>query len=170
MEAPHPDADDGPGLYADPITLWGLVVGVHTTVNGRLDAELQERLGIPLTWFEVLLRLARTEDQRMTMTRLAESVSFSSGGFSRVADRLVAAGLLERLPCPGNRRATLAHLTEDGRRTLDAALAAHADGVQRLVLAHLDDAQAAALRDALHTLWRVHRPDGARPGPVTGGR
>jgi DNA-binding MarR family transcriptional regulator len=162
VDAPRSDAT---GLHADPITLWGLVVGVHTTINGRLDTELQDRLVNPLTWFEVLLRLARAEDERMTMTRLAESVSFSSGGFSRVADRLVAAGLLERLPCPGNRRATLAHLTDHGRRTLDSALAVHADGIQRLVLAHLDEAQAAALRDALAVLWRAHRPERARPAP-----
>lgn len=142
----------------EPVALWGLVVGVHSAVNPRLDAELQEAVGIPLTWFEVLLRLVRAEDQRMTLTRLADAVSFTSGGFSRVADRIVAAGLVERLPCPSNRRATHVHLTDHGRRTLDAALEVHAAGIRRLVLDALDDRQAAALRDALHAVWRSFRP------------
>jgi DNA-binding MarR family transcriptional regulator len=82
-------------------------------------------LGVPDTWFEVLLRLGRTPGHRLRMTDLAESVSFSSGGFTRLADRMAKEGLIRREPDPSDRRAALAVLTDKGGEALDLALAVH---------------------------------------------
>jgi DNA-binding MarR family transcriptional regulator len=88
----------------------------------------------------------------MTMTRLAEAVSFSSGGFSRVADRLEAAGLVTRQPCAENRRSTWAVLTAEGRDVVGRAVEVHAEGLQRRVFDHLDARGAAQLAELLRTL------------------
>lgn len=59
------------------------------------------------------------------MTDLAEAVAFSSGGFTRLADRMAKEGLIRRDPDPDDRRAALAVLTEKGGEALDRALTAH---------------------------------------------
>ena len=59
-------------------------------------AEIDAAVGIPITWAEVLFRLRRTPGEALPSTRLAREVSFSSGGFTELMDRLVAAGLVER--------------------------------------------------------------------------
>ena len=53
-----------------------------------MDAELQESDDISLQTFEVLLRIARSECGRVTMSGLADSVSITTGGVTRLADRL----------------------------------------------------------------------------------
>ena len=139
-------------LDDERVTTWGLLMEMQSAVNAALARDLDEELSLPLAWFEVLLRLARTPGERMTMTRLAEAVSFSSGGFSRVADRLEAAGLVGREPCPDNRRSTWAVLTDQGRATLRSALDVHAAGLQRRVFDHLETAEAAKLARLLRTI------------------
>jgi hypothetical protein len=94
-----------------------VLVEGYSRVTARLQQDLQEECGLPPTWFEVLLRLARTPGGRLRMTELAGQVSFTSGGFTRLADRLEAAGYLQREPCPTDRRAAFAVITAEGDRS-----------------------------------------------------
>jgi DNA-binding MarR family transcriptional regulator len=110
----------------DPrITLAGLLFEVHDGLSSSL-----EKGAHPST--EVLLRLARTPDERLRMSDLAAQVTMSASGLSRAIDRLVAAGLIERDSCPTDRRVVYAHLTEQGRAEVAAFLPDH--------LARLEDA------------------------------
>ncbi len=139
-------------LHDDRITLWGLFLEVHDAVERRLARELHDELGIPGPWLEVLLRIGRTPGQAVPMTRLAEMVLFTSGGFTKLADRMVAAGLIRREPCPGDRRSHLAVLTPEGYRVLDRALAIHLPSLQRHLIDHLDPEQRAQLEAILRSL------------------
>lgn len=103
------------------MTLYGLFVEAFT----RLKPLVNSDLGVPDTWFEVLLRLGRTPGHRLRMTDLAEAVAFSSGGFTRLADRMAKEGLIRREPDPSDRRAALAVLTDKGAEALDLALTVH---------------------------------------------
>jgi DNA-binding MarR family transcriptional regulator len=86
------------------------------------------------------------------MTQLAEMVLFSSGGFTKLADRMEQAGLIRRAPCPGDRRATLVTLTDQGRCLLDRALAVHVPGIQRHLVDHLSPEQHGQLEQILRAL------------------
>ena len=108
-------------LNDEDVTLFGLFVEAHACIKPLVNHEI----GIPDTWFEVLLRLGRTPGHRMRMTDLADAVSFSSGGFTRLADRIEREGLIRREPDPRDRRAALAVLTEQGSEALNKALTAH---------------------------------------------
>ena len=50
------------------------------------------------------------------MSDLPGQVAFSTGGATKVADRLVRRGLAERVPCREDRRVTHLHLTAEGER------------------------------------------------------
>ena len=119
------------------MTVWGLLVEVHARGNRALEEDLAQRHGIPLTWFEVLLRLSRSPDRQQRVSELARQVSFSSGGFTRLADRMVEAGLVERRAHPTDRRGGLVVLTDAGSDLVTAAVATQARMLRDVVLAAL---------------------------------
>src|SRR5919202_5405839 len=110
-------------VHDDRITLWGLFLEVHAGIGRRLARELRAEIDLPDAWFEVLLRIGRTPGQAVRMTDLANQVLFSSGGFTKLADRMEQAGLIRREPCPEDRRAIFAVLTPQGQTGVHRALA-----------------------------------------------
>src|SRR5438270_13922620 len=139
-------------LLDDRITLWGLLLEVHAGIGRQLRRELRAEVDLPDSWFEVLLRVGRTPGQAVRMTDLANMVLFSSGGFTKLADRMEQAGLIRREPCPEDRRAVYAVLTEEGRQALDRALTVHLPSLQRYLYDPLDARQRAELERILRTL------------------
>ncbi len=67
----------------------------------------------------------------MTMSGLAQQVALSSGGITRLLDRIIAAGLVERVPCPTDRRVQYAALTDTGRARLEQAAAVQVRQLRR---------------------------------------
>src|SRR4051812_695094 len=150
-------------VYDDRITLWGLFLEVHAGIGRRLARELRADVDLPDAWLDVLLRIGRTPGQRVRMTDLARMVLFSSGGFTKLADRMEQAGLIGREPCSDDRRAVYAVLTPHGREMLDRALAVHLPGLQRYLCDPLDPRQ----RQELETILRTLRAAlGAPPEPL----
>jgi DNA-binding MarR family transcriptional regulator len=144
-------------IRTDPrITTFGLFVETAGLLSRLLGKEMESRFDIPITWFEVLLRLGRTPGQRMRMVELANQISFTDGGVSRLADRMERAGLIGRELDRTDRRGTLAVLTPAGADLLDRALAVHLDGVQAHLLDHLSDRDVAALERILRKVRSAH--------------
>ena len=139
-------------LHDDRVTLWGLFFEVYEGISRRLERDLRAEVDLPDGWLEVLLRIGRTPGQAVPMTQLAEMVMFSSGGFTKLADRMEQAGLLRREPSPTDRRSHLATLTPAGRAMLDRALAVHVPGIQRHVVDHLTAEQHQQLEAILRAL------------------
>ncbi|GAA4021271.1 MarR family transcriptional regulator [Allokutzneria multivorans] len=140
------DSDD------DVVTLWGLVIeGYLATHQGLMD-EIAERFGLAPAPFDILLRLVRSPERRMPMTRLAHEAALTSGGFTKVADRMVAADLIRREPCETDRRVIYAALTDHGTEMADKARAACAEILRRRVLAPLGPEAAAGLAETMRAL------------------
>ena len=114
------------------ITSWGRVVEAYSFLDRRLGASLEASCGVPMAWFEVLLRLARAEDDQLTMGALAEQVALTSGGVTRLLDRMVRAGYVERRQCPTDRRIVYAALTPAGRGKVEEAAAVHARDLEEV--------------------------------------
>ena len=128
---------------------WMSLMQVHSAVVDVLEEELQAKLSLPLSWHEVLVRLAEAPDGRLRMQELARSVLLSKSGVTRLVDRMETAGLVERGSCPSDRRVTYATITKRGRRTLDRALPIFVKGFDQSFGLHLSDADTRALRSAL---------------------
>jgi DNA-binding MarR family transcriptional regulator len=88
---------------------------------------------------------------RLTPTELARNRMMTSGGMTAAIDRLERRGLVARLPNPDDRRGSFVELTADGLRSVDAAMAVHAETEQRLVGA-LRAAERRELEQLLRTL------------------
>ncbi|WP_199431427.1 MarR family winged helix-turn-helix transcriptional regulator [Qaidamihabitans albus] len=138
------------------VTWWGLVIEGYLATQDRLMGEIAERFGLAPASFDILIRLVRSPGRRMPMTRLAREAALSSGGFTKVADRLVAAELIRRVPSPEDRRVTYACLTEHGRQVAEDARKACADILRRTVLEPLGPDASEALAEAMRTLRAVN--------------
>jgi DNA-binding MarR family transcriptional regulator len=109
---------------------------VHAKIVRKLDAELRQAHGLPLSSYEVLLHLSWAPGHRMRMGELAESVLLTLSGVTRLVGRLEREGLVRREPCPEDRRGAYAILTEAGVDRLGEAHPTHLSGVHRLFLEH----------------------------------
>ena len=114
------------------ITTFGRLVEVQGRLERRLGADLEAQCGLPHAWFEVLVRLARSENGQLTMGALAEQVTLTTGGITRLVDRMDAAGYVERLPCPTDRRVAFAAITRAGRKKLTEASEVHAANLREV--------------------------------------
>lgn len=141
------------------VTTFGRLLEAQGALERRLAGELEARCGLALAWFEVLVRLARSEDEQLTMSALAGQVSLTTSGITRLVDRMATAGLVERVPCPADRRVSYVRLTRAGRDRLDEALPVHAANL-REVFAGFSDAD----RRTLDALLDRLRPGARVPG------
>lgn len=120
------------------ITAWGLMAEAMNRVGPRLLREITpEGKDMAGPWLEVLLRLQRTPEHQLPMSRLAREVSLSTGGFTKLADRLEKEGYLERHNCSTDRRVVYATLTEKGLEFITAARAKHVERLCEHVLTPL---------------------------------
>lgn len=135
-------------LDEDQMEAWHGFLRTHAALVRELDIEMQEEHGLSLTQYEVLLLLARSDDGSVRMSDLADGALLSLSGLSRLVDRLVAMGLVERAQCPSDRRSSLACLTTAGRKRFREARPTHHEGVRRLFADRLPDDAIAALNAA----------------------
>jgi hypothetical protein len=76
-------------------------------------------------------------------------VALTTGGVTRLVDRMVEAGLVARENCPSDRRSIFVVLTPQGHAVLERAVAEHIAGIDRHLMAHLSDSDRAALEASL---------------------
>lgn len=160
MPAPAPASD----LLDDQrITVIGLLVEAGTAVVRVLDEELRRDVGMPLTTYETLIRLGRSPGRQLRQVELSRQLSLTTGGVTRLIDRLEAAGLVRRASCPEDRRASYAQLTEAGLAALRRATEVHLRSLQRHLVDPLGPDGLAELTAPLRRLRDAHLGDPAPP-------
>jgi DNA-binding MarR family transcriptional regulator len=110
---------------------WLNFCNAHTSLTRQLDAALQAGHGISLAEHTVLQQLL-LGGGHLRMSELADLVLLSPSGTSRLVDRLVAGGLIERQSCGADGRAVHAVVTDRGRGRLAEAAPTHAAALRRL--------------------------------------
>ena len=107
--------------------------------------DFERETGIPLAWYEVLIRAHKAEGERIRMSELASTILLSRGGATRLVDRMEEAGLITRETPPEDRRATYAVLTASGREQVEKSMQPHFDIVQRHFGSLLTEGEAHAM-------------------------
>ncbi|MPZ86553.1 MAG: MarR family transcriptional regulator [Nitriliruptorales bacterium] len=131
------------------LAAWRNLLESHAFLTRALAADLERETGLPLNWYDVLLQLDEADGHRLRMQELADRVLLSQSGLSRLVDRMVRAGLVQRAHCPSDRRGTFAALTPEGKDELRRAAPVHLRGIQKHFGRHLADADVRALCAAL---------------------
>jgi DNA-binding MarR family transcriptional regulator len=120
---------------ADPrLGTWRAFLHAHARLTRRLDDELRAGHGLSLAEYDALIQLAQAPGRRLRMSALADRVLLSRSGITRLVDRLVADGMVERTTCTTDARGAEATLTRAGLERLRAASTTHLDGVRRYFL------------------------------------
>jgi DNA-binding MarR family transcriptional regulator len=128
---------------------WRAYVIGSELLRKQLNRELQDRHGMTLADYEVLVRLSEPEGRRMRMAVLANEVASSKSRLSHQITRLENAGLVRRVDCGDDARGVFAELTDKGMDLLRATAPTHVSGVR----AHLIDLLSGAEQEALATTF-----------------
>jgi len=128
---------------------WGALTRTHAAITGRLQEALTSAEFPPLPWYEVLATLAEAPEERLKMGDLAEALVITRGGLTKLVDRLIKAGLLERTFCETDRRVSYATLMPAGRDLLDEMRPVVVAELEVAFSANLSLAQAKELRQTL---------------------
>lgn len=134
------------------VTLFGLLLETNARLSRSLGLALEESCDLPLAWFEVLLQLRKSPEGRLKMNQVADAIVHSTGGTTRLIDRLEEASLVERQHCPNDRRAIHVAITPLGNAKLDQALDVHLQYLDEHLAARLSDAERATLTNLLTKL------------------
>ena len=105
----------------------------------------------------MLLLVGRSPGGMRPIGELISATAFTSGGVTRLVDRMERAGLVERRPCPTDRRVQYVGLTDAGRDMLERATEVHLRGIQEHMIGVLDPREVAQLDAILAKLTTGHR-------------
>lgn len=137
---------NGQALRADDpaIAPWRTFLRAHARVTRRLDEELRREHGMSLAEYDALVNIATAPSRRIRMNQLAEHVLLSRSGVTRLVDRLVEDGSVERDSCLNDARGAEAVLTRTGLDRLRRASTTHLEGIRRWFVEPIaaDDRQA----------------------------
>jgi len=120
------------------LAVWERFLRSHSMIIRQLERDLVEKENLSLAEYDVLAHL-RHPPHRMRMTELAAAVLVTTGGITKLLDRMTAAGLVARERHPRDRRVVYAVLTDAGWQTLRRASATHLAGVQQHFASELCD-------------------------------
>lgn len=141
----------------DPrIATWRDFLIAHARLERLLDEDLRAEHDLSLAEYDALLQLAEAPGRRLRMHQLADRVLLSRSGVTRLIDRLVADGSVERNSCLTDARGAEAVLTAAGMDRLRDAAPTHLRGIGEHFLDPIEPgdlaAVARAMRDVLTDL------------------
>jgi MarR family transcriptional regulator, organic hydroperoxide resistance regulator len=109
--------------------LFNDIIRFEIELWNAVDARLKNEFDLPLTHFEPMLVMDRLPGCRVY--DIATELGITTGGTSKLVDRIEASGYCRRLPNPADRRSSLLELTKEGRRLLTEAGVAFDDELER---------------------------------------
>lgn len=147
-------------LDDDELAAWVRLVAVVELLPGVLDSQLRQDSGLAHFEYFALAMLSEAPERTLRMTSLAQRTNATLSRLSHVVRRLEERGLVERSPCPEDRRATNARLTDTGWKVIQAAAPGHVENVRRHVIDALTPEQVRQLHDIAGALLERLDPQG----------
>jgi DNA-binding MarR family transcriptional regulator len=153
-------------LSAEEQQTWRSFVCACNAFFTAIDTQLQRDAGMPLAYYEILVRLSEVPGRALRMSQLAEAAAASKSRASHAVARLEERGWVRRVECPTDRRGQIAELTDAGFAALAAAAPGHVEQVRGSLFDALTPDQVRQLGAIARAILKAGAPAG---GACTGG-
>ena len=161
-------AREVPEFDTRAIAAIGRLVRATRLLEGEIDKELAQ-FELTVAEFNAICALRRAgPPHRLSPKQLGVALLFSSGGLTKLLERLEFRGLVTREPDPSDGRGVLVELTPAGKALQEGAMAAHRANEDEL-LAPLSAAQRDALSNILRDLLVAFEVNAGRVRPAVAG-
>jgi DNA-binding MarR family transcriptional regulator len=151
------EASDNRDDSDDDIEAWRAMLLAHAGAVRAIERDVQ-RVGIPLTWYDVLLELDAADGRQLRMQDLSDRVVLSRTRVSRLVDEMAARGLVRKRPDADDRRSTWAVITPEGRSALRETAPAYMAGIREHFNRYLTDSERRAVARALGKVAAAYAP------------
>ncbi|MFE2219238.1 MarR family winged helix-turn-helix transcriptional regulator [Streptomyces canus] len=139
------------------ILAFGRLQGAANRLEYILGRALEVECGISHLVFEVLLILGRASEPGLPMRAIAQEQVLTTGGATRLVDRMETAGLVTRVESPDDRRGKLVRLTPLGEETAVRAARVHLENIKRYFVEPLPEADRERFAEDLRILSHTAR-------------
>lgn len=129
------------------------LIRVAASLERLIERALQQEVGITLVQFEVLLHLVESPGRSLPINYI--DTALTSGGMTRLIDRMAKAGLVVRCREPRDRRVQLVQPTEEGLSVYARAAAVNTRIIERYFVAPLTTSELAELTQSLGRLAAI---------------
>ncbi|MEP6816120.1 MAG: MarR family winged helix-turn-helix transcriptional regulator [Marmoricola sp.] len=143
---------DKPWLSDEQQNVWRSWVALTAQLPAYLHRELQADAGLSLPDFDVLVQLTDAFENRVRVLDLARELAWERSRVSHHVSRMEVRGLVRREECPDDGRGAFVVLTDQGRAAIERAAPNHVRAVRGVVFDGLDEAETAALGQALEVM------------------
>lgn len=137
--------DDSVWLTPEQLNAWIRLASVVELLPGTLDSQLQRDASLTHFEYFTLAMLSEAPQRSLRMSVLSAATNSSLPRLSHVIARLEKRGFVARTPCPEDRRATDASLTEAGWQKVVTSAPGHVATVRDSVIDALSAADIADL-------------------------
>jgi len=141
------------------LTIWRNLHLADAMICQELNARLTARVGCSLTEHDLLAWVSAAPSQRLRMADLAGLLRVTPGGLTRIIDRTVERGWIQRDRPADNRREVYAVLTSAGHSLLRSARHTYLGALQEMIAGQLAEADLSMLLNVLQKLLDGLNPD-----------
>ena len=141
---------------------WLRMLEVHTRLVELMEADMRRDCGVPLVWYDVMIKIWVRPDHRIRMAELAEQALLSRSWLTRRVAQLEEAGLVARTGAGDDGRGVFAELTPVGLETFSRMEESHARSINTHFSAHVSQEEArvmaaafARISAASEATWRA---------------
>ncbi|MEV4053937.1 MarR family transcriptional regulator [Amycolatopsis sp. NPDC049688] len=139
------------------VQAFGRLQGAANRLEYLLGRALERECGITHLVYEVLLIVGRAGEGGLTMRSIAQEQVLTTGGATRLVDRMEALGLVTRTADPRDRRVQLVRLTALGEETTVRASRVHVENIERFFFRPLPQEHRERFAEDLRTLSHFAR-------------
>lgn len=134
-------------LTAEEQDIWRVYMTASTEFTAHVDRQLRRQSGMPMAYYEILVRLSEAPGRCLRMSELADASLSSRSRLSHAVSALEKNGWVNRRPADDDRRGWVCELTDQGFAALAAAAPGHVTTVREHLFDVLTPEQLRTLRD-----------------------
>jgi DNA-binding MarR family transcriptional regulator len=139
--------DDVRWLTEEEQEIWRTYMTANVEFTAHIDRQLRRDSGMPMAYYEILVRLSEAPGRCLRMSELAAASLSSRSRLSHAVSALEKNGWVVRRPAGDDRRGWVCELTDEGFAALAAAAPGHVTAVREHLFDVLTPQQLAVLRD-----------------------